>query len=62
MTSYVTRHSLATGADNMGIPVTAISKMLGHKRISTTQVYLASLRNSKMDEYQDEIINKLSSK
>ena len=62
LTSYVTRHSFASGADDMGIPVTAISKMLGHKRISTTQVYLASLRNSKMDEYQDEIINKLSSK
>lgn len=60
LTSYVTRHSFASSADDMGIPVTAISKMLGHKRISTTQVYLASLRNSKMDEYQDEIISKLS--
>ncbi len=60
LTSYVTRHSFASGADDMGIPVTAISKMLGHKRISTTQVYLASLRNRKMDEYQDEILSKLS--
>jgi len=61
LTSYVTRHSFASGADDMGIPVTAISQLLGHKSITTTQSYLASLRKSKIDDYQDEIVSKLSS-
>jgi len=60
VTSYAARHTFASGADDMGIPLTAISQMMGHKRISTTQAYLANLRKSKMDEYQDEIYGKLS--
>ena len=59
LTSYVTRHSYATIADDMGIPLTAISKMLGHERVSTTQVYLDNLKKSKLDEYQEEIISGL---
>ncbi len=62
ITSYAARHSFASGANEMGIPLTAISQMLGHKRISTTQAYLANLRKSKMDEYQDEIFGQLSEK
>ena len=62
ITSYAARHSFASGANEMGIPLTAISQMLGHKRISTTQAYLANLRKSKMDEYQDEIFGHLSEK
>lgn len=62
ITSYAARHSFASGANDMGIPLTAISQMLGHKRISTTQAYLANLRKSKMDEYQDEIFGHLSEK
>ena len=59
LTSYVTRHSYATIADDMGIPLTAISQMLGHERISTTQAYLDKLRKSKLDDYQEEIIKGL---
>ncbi len=59
LTSYVSRHSFASSADDLGIPVTAISQMLGHKRISTTQAYLDNLRRSKLDEYQDEVLKKL---
>ena len=62
ITSYAARHSFASGANEMGIPLTAISQMLGHKRICTTQAYLANLRKSKMDEYQDEIFGQLSTK
>lgn len=43
----------------MGIPVTAISQMLGHEKVSTTLAYLDKLRRSKLDEYQDEIIKGL---
>ncbi|GGW35779.1 site-specific integrase [Arenibacter certesii] len=59
ITSYAARHSFASGANDIGIPLTAISQMLGHKRISTTQAYLANLRKSKMDQYQDEIFGQL---
>ncbi len=59
LTSYVTRHSYATIADDIGIPLTAISQMLGHEKVSTTQAYLDKLRKSKLDEYQEEIINGL---
>ena len=59
LTSYVTRHSYATIADDMGIPLTAISQMLGHEKVSTTQAYLDKLRKSKLDEYQEEIIKGL---
>jgi hypothetical protein len=33
--------------------------MLGHERVSTTQAYLDKLRKSKLDDYQEEIINGL---
>ncbi len=39
LASYVSRHSFASGADDLGVPVTAISQMLGHKKISTTEAY-----------------------
>jgi site-specific recombinase XerD len=43
----------------MGIPVTAISQMLGHEKVSTTQAYLDKLRRSKLDKYQEEVISGL---
>jgi site-specific recombinase XerD len=36
--SYVSRHSFASSADYLGIPITAISQMLGHKAIGTTRL------------------------
>jgi len=46
----------ATLADQMEIPITAISQMLGHGRISTTQIYLAGLKNSALDDYNERIL------
>ena len=56
LTSYVARHTFATLADQMEIPITAISQMLGHGRISTTQVYLAGLKNNTLDNYNERIL------
>ena len=56
LTSYVSRHTFASIANNMEIPVTAISQMLGHTNLSTTQVYLASLRRDVIDEYGKRVI------
>jgi integrase len=55
LTSYVARHSFASLADEMEIPLTGIRDMLGHERASTTEAYLSDLRKSKIDEYQDRV-------
>lgn len=55
LTSYVSRHSFASIANSMEIPVTAISEMLGHERLSTTQVYLAGFIKEAIDQYAEKI-------
>jgi integrase len=58
LTSYVSRHSFATQAMIKGVPLTAISEMMGHSRLNTTQIYLKTLPNEVLDDY-NEIIHKL---
>ena len=55
LTSYVSRHSFASIANEMEIPLTAISEMLGHERISTTQVYLSGFKKEVIDQYAKKI-------
>lgn len=57
LTSYVSRHTFASLANNKGIPVSAISEMLGHDSLKTTQVYLDSLSKRKLDEYNASILD-----
>lgn len=59
LTSYVSRHSFATHASYADIPVTAISTMLGHSSIKTTQIYLQSLPLRTIDEYNALLVNAL---
>ena len=56
MTSYVSRHSFATQAMLQEVPLNAISAMLGHSSIKTTEIYLKSLPTDKLDEYNSAII------
>ena len=56
LTSYVSRHSFATQAKNLGVPIATISDMLGHENIKTTEVYLDSLPNNLMDEFHMQVI------
>lgn len=56
LTSYVSRHSFATRAKNLGVPIATISEMLGHDNIKTTEVYLDSLPSDIMDEAHEKII------
>ncbi len=54
MSSYVSRHSVATHAReiaNIDIPI--ISQMLGHNDVGTTAVYLASIQDSVIDDAVD---------
>ena len=44
LTSHVGRHSFATWALSSGVPLPVVSKMLGHKKISTTEIYAKVLQ------------------
>lgn len=55
LTIYVSRHSFASLANNKGVPITAISEMMGHQSIKTTQIYLSGLSNEKIDKYNEQI-------
>ncbi len=55
LTSYVPRHSFATQAMLNNVPLQAISAMLGHSKLNTTQIYLKSLPNNILDTYNEQI-------
>jgi integrase len=57
LTSYVSRHTFATHALFQNIPLKAISQMLGHSSIKTTEVYLASLPTNLLDTYHAQVLN-----
>ena len=56
LTSYVSRHSFATQAMLIDIPINAISSMLGHTSIKTTEIYLQTLPNSILDKYNAKLV------
>ncbi|MEM8938622.1 MAG: site-specific integrase [Bacteroidota bacterium] len=55
LTSYVSRHSMATNLILKDVPINALSKMLGHSKISTTEIYIKGLPTHIMDEYQERL-------
>ena len=59
LASYVSRHSWATVARNRNIPISVISAGMGHTSEATTQIYLASLDASIVDDANSTIINGL---
>ena len=56
LTLYCARHSWASAAKNMGVPVSVISEAMGHDSEATTQIYLASLETSVVDKVNSIII------
>lgn len=56
LTSYVPRHSFATNAMLNNIPIQAISSMLGHSKLNTTQIYLKTLPNEILDTYNERLV------
>lgn len=50
LTSYVARHSFANCLKQKGVATDIIGESLGHKDITTTQVYLKELGNNVLDE------------
>lgn len=50
ITSYVARHSWATIAKDLNLPIAVISEGLGHEDIKTTQIYLDSFDQRVVDD------------
>lgn len=56
LTSYVSRHSFATQAMLQEVPLNAISTMLGHSNLKTTEIYLKSLPTTILDDYNSKVM------
>lgn len=59
LTMYVARHSWATAAQTKNIPISVISRGLGHDSEKTTMVYLASIDTSEIDKANELIIDSI---
>lgn len=59
LTTYVTRHTWATIAKSKNVPVNVISDALGHDSVATTQIYLASIDPSTIDDANELVIKDL---
>lgn len=57
ISSYTLRHSWATIAKYIGVPIEMISELLGHKSIKTTQIYLASFNASELAKMNKKVCN-----
>ncbi len=59
LTMYVARHAWASIAKSKNIPLSVISEGMGHDSETTTQIYLASLDTSVIDEANGLILKDL---
>lgn len=59
LTMYVARHSWATAAKARDIPISVISKGMGHDSEKTTLIYLASLDSTAVDRANTMLIEAL---
>ena len=57
---HTSRHNFATHITlSQGVPIETVSKMMGHKSISTTQIY-AKITNQKVNEDMKLLSNRLT--
>ena len=61
-TTHTGRHTFATTVTlTQGVPLETVSKMLGHKHITTTQIY-AKITNDKIRQDMDALTDKIADK
>ena len=56
LSMYVAMHSWASVAKSKNIPISVISEGMGHDSEVTTQIYLASLDNTIVDNANAQIL------
>lgn len=61
LSSHWARHTFAMIMLNNGMPIEVLAKMLGHARISTTQIY-ARIQKNTVDTEFDKVIQRLKSR
>jgi integrase len=62
LTYHMARHTFATTVTlNNGVPIDTVSKMLGHKKLQTTQIY-AKVLDNKISADMGSLRTKLSEK
>ena len=59
LTTYVARHTWASVALHMNIPIATISEGMGHNSYKTTQIYLQSLDVATINEANERIIKRI---
>ena len=59
LTMYVSRHSWASIAQSMNVPLSVISEGMGHDSEATTRIYLASLSTAAVDRANRKILKSL---
>lgn len=58
---HTARHSYATLCLSMGVPIETISQTLGHRSISTTQIY-ADITRTKINEDMTNLAERIEGK
>lgn len=56
LSSYVARHSWATQAHRLQVPISVISEGMGHTSEKTTRIYLSSLHHAVIDDANQTVI------
>lgn len=57
LSSYTARHTWATLAYHLGMPVGVISEALGHSSVRVTETYLKPFGNQRIDKANDKLIS-----
>ena len=57
LTSYVCRHSWATAARQQNIPLHIISQSMGHDNEKTTEIYLKSIEDIRIDQSNRSLLD-----
>ena len=61
LTFHMGRHTFSTRAVSLGVPIETVSRMLGHSRITTTQIY-AQITDDKIDEDMRSLEKRINKK